>query len=225
MTPNSTNIENAMMERKPTAHPVVLFSACPINLIDEIPINSPQYADWLEQFSHIPVSGRQIEFLNGSRKIEFEKTTYYYDNIKHYIRYVEIHSNGFVEQGQTRSLMDTHNFESIGKKTMLHHTWIAGTFWAFLVFCREHYMKHKYSDEIDVFLSIRDARALMLAGFPSKPQPRQLGWTGRLPHTDKQHLQITERVKTEALSEERIEEITRKFANKIANAYGLESTS
>ena len=224
MTPNSTNIKNMMMQRKPTAHPVVLFSSCPIKLLDDILINSQQYAEWSKKFSRIPVSGQQVGFLQGDKKIEFEKTTYYYGGTNDFTTYVEIHSNGFVEQGHTQSLMSTRNYESMGMKTMLHSSWTAGTFWAFLIFCREHYQKHGYSDEIDIFLSIRDAHALVLTGFATRwAVPGQAAWFGRAPHTDKHNILIKKRIKASAMSEERIEELTREFVDKIANAYGLES--
>ena len=224
MTANSTNIINMMMEREPTAHPVVLFSACPVKLLDEIPINSPEYAKWSNRFSRVPVSETQIDFLQGNQKFEFGKTTYYYDHEKHFSMYLEIHSNGFIEQGHSKSLIDTHNFESIGKKSMLHSCWTAGTFWAFLVFCREHYKKHVYSDEIDIFLSIRDARALRLAGFTTGYlMPEPLGWSARLPTTNLPNIQINKRIMSNEMSERQIEKMTREFSDKIANAYGLQS--
>ena len=224
MTPNSTNIKNMMMGRKPTTHPVVLFSSCPIKLLDDIPINSPQCVEWSKRFSHIPVSGRQVGFLQGYKKFGLGKTTYCYGSGDSFTAYVEICSNGFVEQGHTKSLIDTYNDESIGKTATLHSYWTAGAFWAFLIFCREHYTKHKYSDEIDIFLSIRDAQALALVAFDEcLDRPRTPAWRSRVSHTDQRHIQLPKRIRVKEMSNERIEEIVREFADKTANAYGLQS--
>ena len=224
VNPNSAKIKNSIMNPKITAHPVVMFSSCPKKLLDDIPITSQQYSQWSKAFSNIPVSRIQVGFLQGEPKIELGKITYYYYYNSHdsFTRYVEIHSNGFVEQGYTHPLIKTPEHDSLDAKARLHSCWTAGTFWAFLVFCNKHYLRHNYVDEIDIFLSIRDAQALTLGGFGSTRTQSQRGYD-RTPHIAQQHLQIKKEIKAEELSENRIEEIIREFTDKIANAYGLES--
>ena len=224
MTPNSTNIKNVMMELNPTVHPVVLFSSCPRRLLNDISINSSQHEEWLKQFSRIPVCERLIEFLQGNKKIELGKTTYCYWDTNNFTTYVEICSNGFVEQGHTKSLISTDNFDPIEKKAMLHSHWTAGTFWAFLIFCKEHYLKYGYSDEIDIFLSIRDAQALTLVAFDEcLDPPITHAWRDRVAHTNQCHIQLKKTISVKEMSNKRIEKIVREFADKTANAYGLQS--
>ena len=221
--PNSDNITKSITGTKTTADPVVLFSSCPTKLLN-IPVTTEECSEWLERFSSIPVNGRSIRFLRGYRQIGLDQVTYYYNSRTNYNSYIELVSNGFIEQGCTIPLISTENLDSIGKKTVLRANWTSGTFWAFLIFMKEYYLNYGHTNKIDIFFSIRDAQELMLMSFGNRwPEPYKIDWDVSLPHTELPHIQLRKTIETNAMTKEWIETTVKEFANKIANAYGLES--
>ena len=219
---NSGKLKNSMTGPRITAHPAILFAACPSKLLDDLPVTSSEYMEWLEKFSLINISGWQIQFIRGYPTIGLEKITCH--TTPSFTKYIEILSNGFIEQGHTFPIIRSKRLGSHGEKMLLHLNWASAVFWAFLIFCKEHYQFHNYTNEVDFFLSIRDASQLVLMGFWSQGyDSTDAGWDYNPPHTTEHHIQLREKIKIAEMSEEKISALVRKFAGKIANAYGLDS--
>ena len=205
-----------------TAHPAILFAACPPKLFDDLSVTSLEYMKWLEKFSLININGRQIQFLRGFPEIGLGKITCH--TTPSFTKYIEILSNGFIEQGHTFPIIRSEKLGSNGEKMLLHLNWTAAVFWAFLIFCKKHYQFHNYTNEIDFFLSIRNASQLVLMGFGGQGyDPAETRWSRKLPRTSEYHIQLREKIKIVEMSEKKILAIVRKLAGKIANAYGLDS--
>ena len=224
LNPNSKSMNSNTAYGKTTANSVLLFSSCPKKLLDSIPVTSREYFEWSQRFVSIEVSGRRVDFLRGYRQIGQGKVTFYNSSRENYRSYLEIISNGFIEQVHTHPIIRIENFQSIGTKTVLHLNWTAGAFWAFLIFMREHYLNCGYAGKIDIFLSIRDAHKLMLFGFGNRwPEPHTPHWHGGLPHTEQRHIQIKRTTDINAITDEWIEMTAKEVAGELANTYGLES--
>ena len=214
-------------EFPPNIHSKMLFSACPPKLLRDVPIISSKYNLWLNE-QKIEINNSEIRILTGEQNFGNEKIMYY-DRTEHGLfKYLEIHLNGFVEQGFTERFIcrDITNF--LDPRIALHSSFMAHRFWAFLTFCQMHYSYHKYKGDLDVFLSIKDANQLTFKEFEGSVQnnmkesePEIEYMSGKMPKTNEKNLQVTERIKITDLSESQIKNLTRKFANKIANAYGL----
>lgn len=222
---NSDRLENIMAKSARSSNPLVLFFSCPVRLLNDVNITSSEYRSWLKNFQKISVEGIDIPFYGHNEKIGFEKMTYYNGDANKFSNYLEICSNGFIEQGFTQPLL----YQYSGEHPVLHSCWLAGAFCAFLTFCGKHYAKFEYEDEIDICLSIRDAQELALVGFGGKNEngntwadPYGHDWGDSVPSTDEPNLQMPLRLQVSDLSEERIKAITRVFSDKIANAYGLD---
>lgn len=210
--------------------PLVLFSAYPLNPLDDIQVNSSDYDKWLKKYQNIKLENQWIKFLVGSKTPGLDEITY--DSTSSYNRFmncIEIHSNGFLEQGFTTPLLFIpSNVNQIDEKIKLHLCWLTGAFWAFLIFCKEHYNYCKYDNDFRILLSIRDANRLTLRGFGGAlengnkwAEPGSSNRDAKLPVTDRSHIQIKETIDTTNLTCEAIKELVKKFADKIANAYGL----
>lgn len=228
--PNSNKLESVINDPTISSDPIVLFSSCPVKLLDNISVATDEYGSWLKNFQRIFVEETNINFCDSNRRIGFESVTYSNGDASKFTRYLEICKNGFVEQGFTKSLMHKGPADSAESKIRLHSCWLTGAFYAFLIFCNKHYTKFKYFGEIHIFLTIRDSDKLMLMGFggESRPdhkwaEPFTFDWWGaELPYTREPNLCMQERHKVTDLSKEQIKEITRRFSTQISNAYGLE---
>lgn len=210
--------------------PLVLFSTCPENLLDDVPVNSIEFEEWLGEFRAMKVDDVKIPFLRGSKKIGLGVSTYFYEHSSHYNRYLEFNSNGFVEQGFTNALIYPLGRKELSNTPLLLNLcWLTGTFWAFLLFCKEYYKYIKYDGKIEIFLSIKDANELMLMGFGGKSGEHSVwaepwrGWDMEKPQTDKDNILLKQKLDLNSLTEEEIKKIVRNISDKIANAYGLDS--
>ena len=207
----------------------VLFSACPTKLLSDILVKSESYREWLKQFSSISVDGYPVRFLGSTEKIELNGVTYYHGDRNSYSQYSEIWTNGFVEQGFAAPLIYSGKLEPM-PVTCLNSCWVAGAFHAFLVFCKKHYKFHRYAGELTVLLSIRGADRLTLIGFGGKdvnnnawPEPDRIHWHGPIPMTEERNISIPKKIKIQDLSGEYISQLAHRFADNIANAYGLDT--
>ena len=221
---NATRLENS----------TVLFSALPMKLLKDIPITNKEYTKWLETFETIDVQSHSIRFLSGFEKIELGSITYSHEYRNSPSKYLEIRNNRFIEQGWKEPLIneasfgkDTPGFD-IGDKIVLRFGQMMGGFNAFIQFCKHHYNFNNYNDDVLFKLSIRNADKLMLFCFGGKisnnrlwAEPYEFWWDGALPHTNEHNISIDEQITISNLSKKNIEDMVKKFAVKIANAYGL----
>ena len=206
----------------------ILFSAYPTTLLDNISAASPECEQWLKKFFNINVDGCNITFIHGDRVPGLRKITYYHETNKSFSEYLEIHDNGFVEQGFTHPLIFYNTPNRIGPRIMLHSCWTAGAFNAFVMFCKNYYEYRGYRGEITILVSIRAAYKLMLMGFGGKDknghawaEPNDFSWTKQIPNTDERNISISEKIAIKDMHDEGIRNFTHKFANHIANTYGL----
>ena len=206
----------------------ILFSAYPTTLLDSISVASPECEQWLKNFPSINVDGCNIAFIHGDRVPGLRQITYYSKTNKSFSEYLEIHDNGFVEQGFTHPLIFYNTPNPIGPRIMLHSCWTAGAFTAFLTFCKNYYEYHEYMGEITILVSIRAADELMLMGFGGKDkngntwaEPGDFSWTSNIPNTNEHNISISEKIAIKDMRNEGVRNFAHRFANHIANTYGL----
>ena len=226
---NALKLSNPRILDQTSGNPAILFSTCPTKLFDEIPVTSPEYHQWLDNLPVINISGCPIRFLGGERKTRLKQVTYYHESPTHFSRYLEMHSNGFVEHGVTAPLIYKFDPDDGGThRPFLHSCWTAAAFNAFLVFCKQHYEYHGYAGDIDVFLSIRGASWLTLMGFGGRNNGRQyvepwkIDWGAEPPTTETNNVSISRKIGIKDLSIENISVFAHRFANDVANEYGLD---
>ena len=225
---NALKLSDSRIQDLTLGSPAVLFSACPTKLFDEIPVTSPEYHRRLDNLPDIVISGCPIRFLGGERKTQLKQVTYYYESSTNFSRYLEMRSNGFVEHGVKAPLIYGFDPDGVGTRPFLHSCWTAAAFNAFLVFCKHHYEYHECAGDIDVFLSIRGASWLTLMGFGGRnngvqyPEPWEIDWTTEPPTTETNSVSISRKIRIKDLSVEKIGVFVHKFANDIANVYGMD---
>ena len=231
---NSKKLTNVIATSKyqnkfaPNIHPKILFSACPPKLLKDVPANLSEYRSWLNE-QIIKVKNLNIDFSSGEKKIGGEKIMYYNASELTFFKYLEIHSNGFVEQGFTESFMYVNKVRGFDPQIHLEISCVVHAFWTFLIFCKEHYSHYNYEGDLDVFLSIKDADQLIPVRFGELDQnnrrelePWKNDWFGEKPETDEKNIQVIEQIKINDLFGSHIKNLTRRFADKIANMYGVE---
>lgn len=228
---NSEKLKNNITCLDKSTKPILLFSSCPVNLLDDVPVTSKEFENWLEQFRTISLKNQKLVFLKGFKKIGLDQISYFYDNPNEYSRYLEFISNGFIEQGFTNPIIRQGRTGELEKTVFLHLCWLTGAFWAFLLFCKQHYDHIHYDGDIEIIMSVRDAKDLLLMGFGGTiddrrrwAEPWESSWYGyEKSRTDETNLKISKKTNLKMLDDGKIEKITREFSDKIANAYGLES--
>ncbi|MCH8915790.1 MAG: toll/interleukin-1 receptor domain-containing protein [Thaumarchaeota archaeon] len=229
INPNSKKLRNRLPHLAEVEQPFVLFSASPTNLLDDLPVNSRNFEEWLEKFRSIELENSRLVFYKGTKKIGLDTVSYFYDHPSEYSRYLEFNSNGFVEQGFTDPLIYPFHGSELSDAILLHLCWMSGAFWAFLLFYRKYCEYMAYDGEFDISLSIRNANSLMLMGFGGSTdnnakwsEPWTSYWDVSKPKTEKTNIQIKKHLNLNSLTDKKIKELTREFSDKIANAYGLE---
>lgn len=229
INPNSEKLQSRFPYLADAEQPFVLFSASPTNLLDDIPVNSNVFEEWLEKFRTIELQDSRLVFHKGFKKIGLGTVSYFYNHPSEYSRYLEFNSNGFVEQGFTDPLIYPFTGSELPNAILLHLCWTSGAFLAFLLFYRKYCEYIAYDGEFDISLSIRNANLLTLMGFGGSTdnnttwsEPWTLDWDSSKPKTEKTNIQIKKHLNSNSLTDKKIKELTREFSDKIANAYGLE---
>ena len=214
---NVVTISKYGNEFPPDLHPRILFSACPVRLMD-MPITSPEYGSWLNKHQKTGTTDSKAGVPTGTKKTEREKITYYDGDERGFFGYLEIHTNGFVEQGFTEKFIYVDESDPTVNKIFLRSSLMTRALCSFLIFCHEHYSYHGYGSDLDVFLSIRDANKLSLVEFggPYENNTEPGPWgndrsVAAPPETDRKNLQLKERIKAADLSESYVKNLVQKF--------------
>jgi hypothetical protein len=231
---NSNKLESSIKNLHGEEKPFVLFSSCPKFLLKKLPVNSKEYADWLNTKGRIKIKGNDTMFLSGhSKRTDMDDVTYEFNNHGKIMRYLELNQNGFVEQGITSPIIYDDNYGN-SVIPVLNLYSVTGSFWAFALFCKQYYDFIKFDGEIDIRLSVHNSKELMLKGFGGITdatgssrwlEPNSRWWYKvNLPRTTHQNISLViDNVKTDKLTEDYIESRIREISNKLSNAYGLKS--
>lgn len=217
------------------AKPFVLFSACPKELT-EVEVNSPSISAWIKSNNEVLVNDKHTRapFLKSlTRQIDLDALIF---RSKHgdsrVDSYVEINQNGSVSQGMTYPLVYKVGARNQTIFTGLHLTFLIGAWWTFLTFCRDYYAKINIDDESDFILAIHNGKAMNLYGFGGKINDKgthwadptdSMWWHQPLPSTTRTNIGLQETLRPSEMTEETLSNIVRKFADRIANAYQLET--
>lgn len=225
-----------------TAHekvPFILFSAWPHNQMD-IPVQAQKIAGFLKSHKSIEIENRHVHFLDNYDERGIDSLVFYnnppnpdqgtYGAGRDITRYLELQTNGFLEQGISKKIIKQINIGGMYEPA-LHHCWLTGAYWAFLKFTRMYYGFNGIGEKIDVALSIRNVGDLMLHGFGGKinnttswSEPGKPEWDTEKPLTKLRNIQIKlENINLQQMTDEFIKSEVRKISDRIAHAYNLES--
>jgi nucleoside 2-deoxyribosyltransferase len=215
--------------------PFVLFFACPRQLA-EVEVNSPSVSAWIKSNNEVLIHEKHVRapFLKSYRpQIDLESIIFrskHGDN--HVDGYLEINQNGSVSQGITYPLIYKVGTRNQTSFTGLHLTFLMGAWWTFLTFCRDYYSKINLDNEIDLILAVHNGKALNLYGFGGKINDKgthwadptdSMWWHQPLPSTTRTNIALKESLRPSEMTEETLAKLVRKFADRMANAYQLET--
>jgi len=230
---NSEKLKTSIKDLEGKDKPFVLFSACPKFLLKELPLMSKKYSDWLDTKGIIKIKGNDALFLRGhTRRPDLDLITYEFkNNSEKIMRYLELNQNGFVEQGITNPVIYSDHYKNGLGISVLNLFSLTGAFWAFVVFCKQYYDFIRFNGDVDIQLSIHNAKDLILMGFGGKTgnteniwtEPNSTWWNEEPPHTTRENIALTISAKIDKLTDDYIENKVREISNKLSNAYGLES--
>lgn len=217
-----------------TAKRLVLFSACPAHLLDDVEVTSEKTVQWLKENSVVDMHGHRFNYFQGfpREKINLNLLTYKWFDSDKLKRYMELHNNGYLEEGISdriiREVPFRNNYQDINSG--LHLCWVTGAYWAFLLFARNYYDSKQVADDIKVSLSIHNARDLMLFGFGGDlgngrkwADPVKFDYFGEKPQTDSLNVHVPDSIKART-SDDEIAKIARRTSDKLSNAYGYRSS-
>lgn len=218
--------------------PFILFSAWPHNKVT-IPVQEPKIAEFLNTYKRIEIENNHVHFLDNYDERELESLVYYnnspssdqrvYGINPDITRYLELQTNGFLEQGISKKIINQVDINGMLVPS-LHHCWLTGAFWAFLKFTKMYYEFNGMNEKFDVVLSIRNSGNLMLHGFGGKTngarwgEPDEIGWYTKNPSTKQRNIQLKlENLDLEKMTDEHIKSEVRTISDRIAYAYGMKS--
>lgn len=214
--------------------PFVLFASCPRYLEERIDITSADFRSWLDTKDHIDLFDLGIDFLDYNKEVSSEsiksiKESYPDDDGNRIPRrYVEIFRNGYTETGFADDLiwpMRQENNQNI--KILFQIAYFSASFWLFLKFIRDLYVKAGYSDEISIIIALSGIKGVTLHGFGKKNN--QLNWQNpyntfadfnKIPTAKQNNFRFEKSVIVSELGDEEIEKIVKEVATRVSNAFG-----
>lgn len=218
--------------------PFILFSAWPHNHVD-IPVQSPKITKFLESYKNIQIEKNNVHFLDNYDERDIDSLIFYNNPLNtnqgtHYklnpeiTRYLELQTNGFLEQGISKKIISRVEINGILIPS-LNHCWLTGAFWAFLKFARMYYEFNGIDEKINVALSVRNSVDLVLHGFGGRinntywAEPDGIDWDGEKPSTKQPNIHLRrENLDLQQMTDEFIKSEVRKMSDRIAYAYNLE---
>jgi hypothetical protein len=217
------------------AKPFVFFFACPRQLT-EVEVNSASISGWIKSNNEVLINDKHARapFLKSlARQIDLDSILFRSKHGNDRVdRYVEINQNGSVSQGITYPLIYRVGTRNQTSFIGLHLTFLVGAWWTFLTFCRDYYIKNGIDDETDFILAIHNGKAMNLYGFGGKINDEgthwadptdSIWWHHPLPSTSRINIGLQETRRPSEMTEDVLAKIVRKFADRIANAYQLET--
>ncbi|MGH9877228.1 MAG: hypothetical protein ACRD5H_06280 [Nitrososphaerales archaeon] len=210
---------------------LVQFSACPMNLLEDVEITSDETRGWIRANNIVTLGNCRYNILPpiGKEKIGMKSLILRWftrgDDLR---RYLEFQNNGYLEQGQIDPFIrnvhfrDDNNYPVIG----LHLNWVIGSYWGFLLFARHYYKWRQVKDDIKVSLNIHNTDDLMLFGLGAKvgkkawEDPTRPYYDGAKPVTEDMNVQVPNTINVD-ISDEDISRIAYRASVRLCNAYGL----
>lgn len=206
--------------------PVVLFTACPHDLVDRYDVTTPEFMDWEESIVRMDVDGQQVHILGGESDVDIGilKIVEKRDGASKNIRlYREFQSSGFMEWGTSSLFFDRND----RKKTELHLGYMIGELWTFLASARLFYRKIGLDVPFTLLVSIRNSYTLDLGNYGNEIDnslhhlkltlsPNSSELTTKHDHIKLSHIFTSVR----EMSDKNIASVTKKIAKDICNAYG-----
>jgi len=140
---NSQMLHNDAGSEHDTNPPFVLFSSCPIDLMNDVKVKSAEHIQWIKENSRIEIQGHEIDYLKISKTHYDLDSLILNDDFNGCIRqFIEFNENGFIEQGFSFPMIYDGREEmppglSLGRITI--------AFWCFLYFLKKYYSKIEFS--------------------------------------------------------------------------------
>lgn len=199
--------------------PVVLFTACPHELVDHYDVTSHEFREWVESNTRVEVDGHGIHIpgIDTDVDIGMLRIVEKRDGIrdKNIILYREYRSNGFLEWG-TSSMFFSRNDKGEAK---LHLCYMIGLFWAFLASARAFYKKIGLDAPLAVLVSIRNSRGMGLGNYGDKEDGHMRGSIDLT--TNRPHIRLPYPLSSAAaMTDKDMADLAMQTAKHVCNAYG-----
>jgi len=200
--------------------PKLIFSFIPKHPgKDVVDIQSGKYNFWLENNSigNEPYKQRHI-FTTHEDEINLEGISF-----KSYSRksYIEFLSNGYIEQGLCDSVFWIWERQN-NKISTLHITWCVGQLMSLLYFAKKYYGHIHYNEQIILQISFSNVINYSIIGFNEIENKRKFRLGSPLPkNSNYNNFKLISRFFPTLLNDEMILKISKYFAKKILNAFGL----
>jgi hypothetical protein len=210
-------------------NPFVLFSACPRYLEERVDIASSDFRAWLDKNNHINLFDLNIDFLDYNKTVSADsirsvKETME-DDVKKRLpyRYVEMHRNGYVENGLSNELMWPH--KDLG--LMFQIAYFTAAFWLFMKFLQSFYEHINYPDEVILTIALVNIENITLHGFGKKDdktnwvQPYDFFYgIDRMPTCKQKNVKIERSLIASEFNDEQIKKIVKDVSKRVSNAFG-----
>lgn len=210
---------------------LVQFSACPMNLFEDIEVVSQATRDWIKANIIVTLDEFRYNIMPPTEKEKIGMNSLVYrwftsgDNLR---RYLEFQNNGYLEQGEIDPLIRNVHFRDDNNDPVigLHLNWVIGAYWGFLLFARNYYKWRQIRDEIKVSLNIHNTDDLMLFGLGARigsnewTDPTRPYYDGAKLVTDEMNVQVANTINANT-SDDEIAKLVFKASERLCNAYGL----
>lgn len=208
--------------------PVVLFTACPHELVSRDIVATGGFVEWAKGIRHVDAEGHQIPIRGLDHEIDTGSLTFierqyedlHYPNVR---SYREFHDSGFFECGASLPYV----YRNHRNEPTLHLCLLIGNFWGFLLHTRLFYQRIGLGGPFTALLSIRNSSELALGNHgdestdPEWRYARMPSSSLGDPRTDRRHIQLRHAFgSVHEMTDQKIANATRDAARKICNAYG-----
>ena len=206
--------------------PVVLFTACPHDLRNNVDVTAPEFVEWVGATTGVTVDGRQTRVQGLDPNVDIGRLLAIDEHPSAHPRirvraYREFLSTGFFEFGTSYLFFDRNKRGQIE----MHLCYIVGEFWSFLVQARLFYRKTGLDLPFSVFASIKNSDRLRLGNYGNEVmRPSQYGRSSsnpRAPSTHHKNILLHYPFKSaREASDGEIARAARDAAKRVCNAYG-----
>lgn len=213
--------------------PFVLFASCPRYLEERVDIAANDFNDWLNTKNQVELFGLNIDFLDHNKEVTADSTrsiSQHYpdkDGKRLSRRYVEIHRNGYVENGFADEIIWWIKKEGKDHGLFLHLAHFTASFWQFLRFIKDFYTKIGYADEVSIIIALSDIKGITLHGFGNKNSkekwlnPYDFMWGfDHIPTAKQENFRFEKTIIISELGENEIEAMVKEVSIRISNAFG-----
>jgi hypothetical protein len=213
--------------------PMVIFSILPSFLDEKINISSEEFLKWCEENKNGYYPKQNTNLLNTHNNylglnniIFFDNWTAEINGVIEYDNYLKIYRNGYIESAISEEIIYPRKNNHDQEIAILNLTSTVGYFWLLINFVINLYRKYEYLDEIIIQISLVNIKDIFLSSFGKKNkkeiwrEPFDFMRVSNPPSAKSEKEKIIFSVIITELTEDKIKELSYKFAEKLSNVFG-----